>query len=328
MAKEPIEPVYPITLYQSSVGLPSMVAFERTGLNEPNWAPVIAHRMQRYCEILYVVGGTGRIAIQDKWYDARPHEVFFTPPGVVFDLVTQEEDRLDMLFAHFNLQDAHHYRRLSGPAPFILQEIESYNDDLTHLTMLALPDQMSLASDNSVLRYLTNAYDIYESKAPGFYQRSCALLLIALHQLFDELMSAVSEGATGSRYRTLVLARRIKSYISERPTTFSGLAELGKAFHMNSQHLSRVFKRTYDESIVSFANRVRVDASKLLLANTDKSIPDVANASGFKTTNHFQRVFRGVVGMSPLEFRSIRAVKSSPTLGLITHYDPVSVERP
>ena len=321
------EPVHSVTVYHSAVGLPSLVDFNRTGTSQMEWPEVTESRLQRYSEIIYVMGGTGRIAIEGQWYDASAHHVFFMPPEVTIDIVTQDEDKLDLLYAHFHMRDDHHYRRVSGPAPFILEEMESQNGH-TYLSTLAVPDRMALPKDNQVLRFMTTALEIYESRAPGFYQRTCAFLLIALHQLFDELMALVSEGATGSRYRTLILARRIKNFISERPTTFSGLDELGEAFRMNSQHLSRVFKRTYGESIVEFANRMRVEAGKVLLANTNDSIPDIAKGCGFKTTNHFQRVFRKVVGLSPLEFRSVRSVGSTSSSGIINHNNrPVEAKR-
>lgn len=298
-----------MTIYRSSVGLPSLMSMERTGTSGAYWDPVIKNRTQLHCEVIYVVGGSGRIAVDGRSHGASAHDVFFIPPGVPLDLVTQEENKLDLLYVHFHMQNDHYYNRLSGPASFILQELESHNDE-AYLTTLALPDHLPLPTGNQVERYLTDLLEVHETKAPGFYQRSCALLLIALHQLFDALMSAISAGATGTRYRTLVLARRIRTYIGDRPTTFSGASELSKAFRMNSQHLSRVFKRAYGESIVSFANRQRVAAAKYALINTDKSIAEVAEASGFKSANHFQRVFRSLAGLSPLEFRSTHPARS------------------
>lgn len=90
---------------------------------------------------------------------------------------------------------------------------------------------------------------------------------------------------------------------------------------MNSQHLSRVFKKVYGENIVSFANRLRIEIAKKYLTNTDKTIPEVAKSSGFKTTNHFQRVFRNEVGVSPLEYRSHQSVKTSPSIRFSTPLD-------
>lgn len=319
-AKKQAEQAYSVTFYQSLLGLPSLMILERTGTSGLPWGPVISHREQAHCEIIYVMGGTGRIAVQDRWHDAAAHQVFFIPPTVPLDLITQEENKLDLFYAHFHMQNDHHFRRSSGPAPFMLQEIESYNDQ-AYVTMLALPDDIVLPAGNQVLRYLTTALELYESRVPGYYQETCALLLVALHRLFGALMSTVSEEATGPKDKTLVLARRIRNYISERANTFSGLNELGKAFRMNSQHLSRVFKRAYGEGIVSFANRLRVERAKFILIKTDDNIREVARNSGFKTTNHFQRVFRGVVGLSPLEFRSIRSVESTPPFDFTSSLD-------
>jgi AraC-like DNA-binding protein len=301
---------YSVTVYRSSVGLPSLMSMERTGTSGLYWDPVIAHRVQLHCEIIYVLGGHGRIAVDDRWYEATEHRVFFTPPSVPLDLETQEEDKLDLLYAHFHMQNDHHYNRLSGPASLIFKELEMHNDQ-AYLTTFAVPDYLELAAGNRVLRSLTEALETYENRMPGFYQQACALVLLTLHHLFGALMSAVSLEAKGTRYRTLALARRIRAYVIERGTSFSGAGELGRQFRMNSQHLSRVFKRAYGENVVAFANRERVVAAKYALINTDKSISEVAKESGFSSASHLQRIFRSIVGMSPMEFRSTYPVRTS-----------------
>lgn len=312
-----------VTIYRSSVGLPSLMMLERTGTSGLHWEPVISHRIQEHCEIVYVLGGSGRIAVQDRWCDAREHQVFFIAPKVPLDLITQDDgSKLDLLYAHFHMQNDHHFRRITGPAYYIVQEIDSYDDE-AYLNMLALPDQLVLPPDNAVLRYLMAALEVYDAKNPGYYQQACGLLLGALHQLAGALLSVVSQPASGARGAAAALARRVRSYITARVKVFSGMKELGEAFRMNSQHLSRVFKRVYGENIVSFTNRIRVEIAKRILVNSDRSMPDVASASGFKTTNHFQRVFRQDVGLSPLEFRSHRSAKSTPAIGFTTPLDRI-----
>ena len=311
------DPNHSVTIYRSPVGLPSLMIIERTSTSGLPWEPVISHRMQSNCEILYVMGGTGRIAIQDKWYDAVENQIFFIPPNIPLDLTSQEVDKIDLLYAHFHMHNDHHFRRITGPNNYILQEIETLDDE-AYINMLILPDQIVLPRENPVLFYLNKALDVYESKSFGYYQESCSFLLTALYQLANSFITMISQPITGPKGPTAALARRIRSYITSRIVSFSGMDELGKAFQMNSQHLSRVFKRIYGENIVSFVNHLRIEIAKKQLVGTRKSIPEVAEISGFKTANHFQRVFKNEVGLSPLEFRSHRAVKSTPQIVFTT----------
>jgi AraC family L-rhamnose operon regulatory protein RhaS len=53
-------------------------------------------------------------------------------------------------------------------------------------------------------------------------------------------------------------------------------------------------------------NRFRVRQSQLSLKNNNKSITDVAFEAGFGSSQYFARVFKGVVGMTPSEYRHQR----------------------
>jgi len=304
MATGPLEPYYAATVYRSSVGLPSLREVDRTGTSELYWNPVIRYRNQRECEILYVMGGSGRIAVESRWHEASAHHVFFTPPGTHLDLITQEEDKLDLLYAHFHMHNDHQYRRINGPAPYVLQKIESYDEE-AYPNMLCLPDFFFLGKDNLVVDELAKALEVYEAKAPGYHQETCLLVLAALHQLSSAFIKGLSDVAIGPGMRALALAKRMRSYIYARGGKLSGVGEIGEAFGMNSQHLSRVFKKTYGEGILAFANRLRVESAKHLLRTEDKSTAEVAAESGFKTTDYFRRVFRKIVGLTPSEFRAL-----------------------
>lgn len=304
------EPYYAVTVYRASVGLPSIREIDRTGTSKLYWNPVIRYRNQRECEIIYVMGGMGRIAVENRWHEASAHDVFFTPPGTHLDLITQEEDKLDLLYAHFRMQNDHQYRRINGPAPFILQRVEAYDDE-AYPNMLCLPDHLVMSENNAVIEHLLKAHEVYEAKAPGYHQEGCLLVLGALHQLSTLFIKSLSDVEIGPGMKMLALAKRVRSYIYARRGQLVSVREIGKLFGMNSQHLSRVFRKTYGESIVTFASRLRVEASKTLLRVVDKTIAEVAKESGFETTDYFRRVFRKIVGLTPTEFRTLRASDSS-----------------
>ena len=47
----------------------------------------------------------------------------------------------------------------------------------------------------------------------------------------------------------------------------------------------------------------RIEEAKVLLARTDKQVKEIAIEVGCQTATHFSRLFRGVVGLSPSQFR-------------------------
>jgi AraC family transcriptional regulator len=52
-----------------------------------------------------------------------------------------------------------------------------------------------------------------------------------------------------------------------------------------------------------FVLRLRVERAKEMLRSAESRVLDVAIASGFKTQQHFARVFRQLCGASPTEYR-------------------------
>jgi AraC-like DNA-binding protein len=73
---------------------------------------------------------------------------------------------------------------------------------------------------------------------------------------------------------------------------------------MSKAHFARTFKRTAGQSPVQFILGIRIDRAKELLDFTDKSIGDIAEASGFSDQNYFARTFKKVTGMTPTQYRN------------------------
>jgi AraC-like DNA-binding protein len=82
------------------------------------------------------------------------------------------------------------------------------------------------------------------------------------------------------------------------------VAECADFCNMSKAHFARTFKRTTGQSPVQFMLGIRIDRAKELLDFTDKSIADIAEASGFPDQNYFTRTFKKVTGMTPTRYRN------------------------
>jgi two-component system response regulator YesN len=56
---------------------------------------------------------------------------------------------------------------------------------------------------------------------------------------------------------------------------------------------------------------IRIDRAKELLDFTDKSIAEIAEASGFSNQNYFTRTFKKITGMTPSHYRKTGEHKNS-----------------
>jgi AraC family transcriptional regulator len=78
---------------------------------------------------------------------------------------------------------------------------------------------------------------------------------------------------------------------------------MAQSVEMSPPHFSRMFRKSTGETPHQFVLRNRIDRAKEMLCTPRVRILDVAVACGFKTQQHFARVFRDVCGISPTEYR-------------------------
>lgn len=83
------------------------------------------------------------------------------------------------------------------------------------------------------------------------------------------------------------------------------LDEVAHHVHISPTYLSRIFKRETGSTMVDFVNRIRIEKSRELLADSSLHLIEVALQSGFESQSYFNRLFREETGMTPLEYRKL-----------------------
>jgi len=81
------------------------------------------------------------------------------------------------------------------------------------------------------------------------------------------------------------------------------LLEMAQAVDLSPAHFSRMFRNSTGETPHQFVLRNRIERAKEMLRAPEARVLDVAVACGFKTQQHFARVFRHLCGTSPREYR-------------------------
>ena len=94
----------------------------------------------------------------------------------------------------------------------------------------------------------------------------------------------------------------VRSRISEDIT----LADMAAVTGLSTAHFSHIFKKSMGESPHQFVLQQRVRCAKKLLKSLNLRVIDIALACGFKTQQHFARIFRKVCGLSPTEYQRLK----------------------
>lgn len=82
------------------------------------------------------------------------------------------------------------------------------------------------------------------------------------------------------------------------------LDEISTYANMSPTSFCRYFKKHFRKTFTSFLNEVRVGHACKLLQQTDKTVVEIAFASGYNQLTHFNRQFKRLTGYTPKQYRN------------------------
>ena len=97
--------------------------------------------------------------------------------------------------------------------------------------------------------------------------------------------------------------RTVTEFVHARMEDDLTLTEMAQAVELSPTYFSRMFRQSTGETPHQFVLRNRIERAKEMLRAPETRVLDVAVACGFKTQQHFARVFRHLCGISPSEYR-------------------------
>lgn len=100
------------------------------------------------------------------------------------------------------------------------------------------------------------------------------------------------------------VVRKVMAYIHQHYAEPISRRDMAAYAGVSERHLDRCFRQDTSITPVDYLNRYRIRQAKILLAQGEKSLTEIALAVGFSSSSHFGRVFRREVGSSPSAYRS------------------------
>lgn len=99
---------------------------------------------------------------------------------------------------------------------------------------------------------------------------------------------------------------KVMEYVRSNYMKKLSLDEIASSVYLSRSYLSSLFKEETGTSLTSYISRVRVEKSKILLADASLGLADIADMCGFEDQSYFTKVFKKYVGVSPNRFRTGR----------------------
>lgn len=102
-------------------------------------------------------------------------------------------------------------------------------------------------------------------------------------------------------FKRLCRAREFMHASQDQPVH---LDDISRAACLSPYHLHRAFRQAFQETPHEFLSRIRVEAARRMLLDTELPVTEICFRSGFESLGSFSTLFRKRFGKSPRQFRS------------------------
>lgn len=246
-----------------------------------------------YMSFVGVLHGRVKLRVGLHELEAGEGELFFVPESTL--LLTSATAG----FASVRIMSFHR--------SILTENMDSLEQDL--LYMLSLQARVTPLCFNAehplharLSAYLQTAEEEYLSKEPCYQLPIRA----SVYQMMTALLryySTEKKDDEHAVYHNLMRMKGVLDRIEEDHKGALTVAELSSMLLVSPDHFTRIFKESLGVTPLEYINRVRISRAMILLSKTSDSIDAVAKAAGFSGTSYFYRLFKALVGTSPLAFK-------------------------
>lgn len=233
-------------------------------------------RLQGNYQLLFISSGHVRVEIDGQPHDLAKGHMAFLKPGHREFFQFAERTRTHHRWCHFGWQ----------LSPNVIEKLElmtfgvPLSKRMEHLCDLGLSLQHDPYAPETLLKHTAAA-------------------------AFWEFISAQMKRDSSAQYATLPAAiTRVQTYIVQHYAEELSLAQLSRIASVSPEHLSRLFRKYLDTTLMDYLWQVRAEQGVLYLRHTGLSVEAIAYRCGYKTAAHFSRRIRTRYGLTPSQIRA------------------------
>ena len=229
---------------------------------------IINAHLHDYSELALCKKGKAELAVRGKKYVLEENEMIFIPPNCVHEYFCKECEIVCAVFSNDYIPLF--FRELSGrsiiPSPIDVSDMKDITDRL-----LELVDANTVAVTGR--------------------------LNLICERILEDSSFEDGDVLDGNLYQKVI------TYISEHYKENITLKTLAQMFGYNEKYLSSSLHALTGINFRTLVSVYRINHAKKLLESGNMNMTEVAFLSGFSAVNSFNRVFKSIVGKTPLEYK-------------------------
>ncbi len=245
--------------------------------------------------LIMVTEGTLYITAAGVPYELGPDQFLFLRAGEEHFGHRASEGNLSYLWVHFR-----------ADKPFAVSEQEEIARESEtprgeqEQWAYRIPEHGIIASSKRVPLLFRQLMDMAMEEqlyTPAMLDYSVSLLMMELTQ-----ENIDQYGQRNEQIPPVIFS--VSEWIKENYYKPFSVAQLAEEFGYQADYLSSLFKRHMGIALTAYANRIRIENSKNLLANYGLSIKEAAYACGFSDEKYFMKVFKKQEGLTPTQYKN------------------------
>lgn len=248
----------------------------------------LPYHFEKTYQIIFLISGRIRYQVNDKEYEV-------TRGGFII-LNTLEDHTLTVLeypYERYIIQIRPEFFQQEVKYPEIIAIFIKRPPKFSHLLTVSEPIWNYLYE---IIREMEREYLAKKSYWELFVGANLRRMFITIFRECPLVsMMRVGSGATVA-YKTM-------NYLDQHFMEDITVESVAATMFLNKDYIAHVFKDETGYTIIGYVIFLRINRAKVLLAETDQSITDIASACGYTDFAYFSKQFKQYMKVSPSQFR-------------------------
>ncbi|MFC5468713.1 helix-turn-helix domain-containing protein [Cohnella suwonensis] len=246
-----------------------------------------------FYEIYYLLSGSRTYFIKDTAFQVEPGDLVFIDKNVIHRTLQSGPPEHERIVVH--IDDRFVAERLRDHADFLLSPFGGPSPVLKPVPAIRE------AAGRLMERIITEL----SGKQTGFdlllRQAVPELLALAARCLESSENPIVPDTASDNPTRRKI--SEVARYLNESFREPVRVPDLAERFFISPYYLSRLFKEVTGFALIDYVNLTRVKESQRLLRESDLSVTEIAERSGFDNFSHFGKTFKKITRATARDYR-------------------------
>ena len=275
--------------FASDAALPIELALRNT----KNLQAELPDHLHDWHEIIYVHGGAGSFFINQSFYEMQAGDLYLIPGNTIHKTLPHPDAPITSSVVFFSGQ----YVQASAIGIDSFSFLQCFDTARTNRSyrLELLPAERAR---------LEGIFDDMQAeiaaKHPGFRQAILLMLQTILLHMNRKINPGVKPAHNDSRP---VGVQNALNEIDSRLADVISLTSLASRASVSPSYFSRMFKQYTGLGVTEYIIAKRIMRAKELLAESDRTVAEIAASCGFESLPHFYRMFKKFAGGTPAHYK-------------------------